>query len=261
MFYSGISTREDGRVQRVGLATSEDLLTWERQPLVVEADPRWYEKAAGHSRREEAWRDPWVFRDPGDGRFHMVVCARVNHGLADERGVLGHASSADLGTWEAGPPLSAPGEFSQLEVPQLLQVGGAWRAMARMHMAQTGYPLSIVHHYALTREEARDLSGVLMAATRRTLERMPGASSKRLADLPFAALVLRRLLRASGARRVIFSANGLREGWYARLIDAAERKRDVPCVAVVAGVDAVGGGGSVGTGRSFSIGPAGAAGW
>ena len=108
----------------------------------------------------------------------------------------------------------------------LYLVGGAWRAMARMHMAQTGYPLSIVHHYALTREEARDLSGVLMAATRRTLERMPGASTKRLADLPFAALVLRRLLRASGARRVIFSANGLREGWYARLIDAAERKRD-----------------------------------
>ena len=108
----------------------------------------------------------------------------------------------------------------------LYLVGGAWRAMARMHMAQTGYPLSIVHHYALTREEARDLSGVLMAATRRTLERMPGASSKRLADLPFAALVLRRLLRASGARRVIFSANGLREGWYARLLDAAERRRD-----------------------------------
>jgi exopolyphosphatase/guanosine-5'-triphosphate,3'-diphosphate pyrophosphatase len=75
----------------------------------------------------------------------------------------------------------------------LYLVGGAWRAMARIHMAQTGYPLSIVHHYALTREEARDLSGVLMAATRRTLERMPGASSKRLADLPFAALAFWRL--------------------------------------------------------------------
>ena len=30
-------------------------------------------------------------------------------GPADGRGVLGHASSADLRTWEAGPPLSAPG--------------------------------------------------------------------------------------------------------------------------------------------------------
>jgi exopolyphosphatase/guanosine-5'-triphosphate,3'-diphosphate pyrophosphatase len=55
---------------------------------------------------------------------------------------------------------------------------------------------------------------------------MPGAPSKRIADLPFAALVLRRLLRATNARRVIFSANGLREGWYARLLDTAERKRD-----------------------------------
>jgi len=69
MFYSGISTREDGRVQRVGLATSEDLLTWERQPLVVEADPRWYETSHQHPRGEETWRDPWVFWDPDGGRF------------------------------------------------------------------------------------------------------------------------------------------------------------------------------------------------
>lgn len=108
----------------------------------------------------------------------------------------------------------------------LYLVGGAWRAIARVHMAQTGYPLSIVHHYGLPRDEARDLANVLMAATRRTLERMAGAPSKRLADLPFAALVLRRLLRTTGARRVVFSANGLREGWYARLLSATERGRD-----------------------------------
>jgi len=39
-------------------------------------------------------------------------------------------------------------------------------------------------------------------------------------------VVLRRLLRASGAARVVFSANGLREGWYARRLQAAERMRD-----------------------------------
>jgi exopolyphosphatase/guanosine-5'-triphosphate,3'-diphosphate pyrophosphatase len=112
----------------------------------------------------------------------------------------------------------------------LYLVGGAWRALARMHIAQTAYPLSIVHHYVLSREEARDLAGVVMAATRRTLERMPGAPSKRLQDLPWAAMVMRRLLRASGARRVVFSANGLREGWYARHIDAEERRRE-PLIA------------------------------
>ncbi|MBK1662058.1 Ppx/GppA family phosphatase [Paracraurococcus ruber] len=108
----------------------------------------------------------------------------------------------------------------------LYLVGGAWRALARMHIAQTGYPLAIVHHYVLRREEARDLAGVVMAASRRVLERMPGAPQKRLADLPFAAVALRRLLRATGAGRVVFSANGLREGWYSALLPPAVREAD-----------------------------------
>jgi len=108
----------------------------------------------------------------------------------------------------------------------LYLVGGAWRALARIHIAQTSYPLAIVHHYALGREEARDLAGVVTAASPRVLERMPGAPRKRLADLPFAALVLRRLLRATGASRVVFSANGLREGWYAGLLPASIRAAD-----------------------------------
>ncbi|TCZ64520.1 Ppx/GppA family phosphatase [Roseicella aquatilis] len=108
----------------------------------------------------------------------------------------------------------------------LYLVGGAWRALARMHIAQTGYPLAIVHHYVLRREEARDLAGVVMAASRRTLERMPGAPQKRLGDLPFAAVAMRRLLRATGAARVVFSANGLREGWYAGLLPPEIRQRD-----------------------------------
>ncbi|WP_245870267.1 Ppx/GppA phosphatase family protein [Teichococcus rhizosphaerae] len=108
----------------------------------------------------------------------------------------------------------------------LYLVGGAWRALAKIHIAQTAYPLSIVHHYVLRREEARDLCAVLMTATRRTLERLPGAPSKRLQDLPFAAVALRRLLRATGARRVVFSANGLREGWYARRLSPEVRRED-----------------------------------
>ncbi len=119
----------------------------------------------------------------------------------------------------------------------LYLVGGAWRALARMHIAQTGYPLSIVHHYVLRREEARDLSGVVMAASRRVLERMPEAPQKRLGDLPYAAVVMRRLLRATGAARVVFSANGLREGWYSRLLPDAVREED-PLLAAARGLAA-----------------------
>jgi exopolyphosphatase/guanosine-5'-triphosphate,3'-diphosphate pyrophosphatase len=112
----------------------------------------------------------------------------------------------------------------------LYLVGGAWRALARIHMEQTGYPLSIVHHYTIDRDEARDLAGVIGAANRRTLERLPGVSRRRVDDMPFAAVVLRRLLRATGARRVVFSANGLREGWFMRLVPP-ERRYAPPLLA------------------------------
>lgn len=160
-----------------------------------------------------------------------------------ERGAVGRAVSLPLGAIRlsdrAGGDVVRARAIAEEELARhrwmqeaggegrdLYLVGGAFRALARMHMAQTGYPLTIVHHYVLRREEARDLAGVVVAASRRVLERMPGAPQKRLADLPFAAVVLRRLLRATGAGRVVFSANGLREGWYARLLDPAVRAMD-----------------------------------
>ena len=98
----------------------------------------------------------------------------------------------------------------------LYLVGGAWRALARIHMAQTGYPLNMVHHYTIEREQALDLAGSIATGTRKVLERLPGAPRRRIDDLPFAAVTLRRLLRITSVRRVVFSASGLREGWFMR---------------------------------------------
>ena len=108
----------------------------------------------------------------------------------------------------------------------LYLVGGAWRALARIHMVQTGYPLHMVHHYTIGREEARDLTGVIAGAGRRALERLPGLSRRRIDDLPYAAMALRRVLRATGARRVVFSASGLREGWFMQRMPEAVRAQD-----------------------------------
>ncbi|HTW26926.1 MAG TPA: Ppx/GppA family phosphatase [Acetobacteraceae bacterium] len=108
----------------------------------------------------------------------------------------------------------------------LYLVGGAWRAMARIHIAQTAYPLAIVHHYAIDRDAARDLAGAVAGASRRALERLPGLSRRRIDDLPFAAVVMRRLVRVAAWRQVVFSANGLREGWYMRQMPAALRGQD-----------------------------------
>jgi exopolyphosphatase/guanosine-5'-triphosphate,3'-diphosphate pyrophosphatase len=106
--------------------------------------------------------------------------------------------------------------LSEAAGSNLYLVGGAWRALARIHMAQTGYPLSIVHHYTIGRDEARDLAVSITAGPRKVLDRLPGAPRRRIDDLPFAAVVLRRLLRITNVRRVVFSASGLREGWFMR---------------------------------------------
>ncbi len=126
MFYTGSSVVEGGYVQRIGLATSADLHTWRRHPAspVLAADPRWYERA-GDGVLDETWRDPWVFADPGGDGWHMLLTARAAQAAGGDRGVIGHARSADLVRWEACPPLSVAGAgFWHLEVPQMEVVDG-----------------------------------------------------------------------------------------------------------------------------------------
>ncbi len=126
MFYTGVSRAEHGLVQRIGLATSDDLLTWRRwgtQPL-VEPEPRWYETLDPAAWYEQAWRDPWVYPDPSGDGWHMLITARANSGPASGRGVIGHARSADLVAWTVQPPLSDPVGFGHLEVPQATVVDG-----------------------------------------------------------------------------------------------------------------------------------------
>ncbi len=107
----------------------------------------------------------------------------------------------------------------------LYLVGGAWRALARAHMAQTGYPLAIVHHYTISRDAAWGLAE-MAGGPRRMLERLAGVPRRRVEDLPFAGLVLRRLLQMMPAERVVFTANGLREGWYMQHVAESVRAED-----------------------------------
>ncbi|MGI8642846.1 MAG: family 43 glycosylhydrolase [Thermomicrobiales bacterium] len=128
-FYTGRS-RQD-RIQRIGLATSTDpaLGAWERysdNPIVV-ADPRWYEQPDPINWRDgQACRDPWVVFAPNEGVWYMFFTARANHGPVDSRGVVGLARSDDLLRWEQLPPVSDPGEFGHLEVPQPIKLDGKW---------------------------------------------------------------------------------------------------------------------------------------
>lgn len=173
-----------------------------------------------------------VLADVGGGSLELV---RLDHGQAREAATL-RLGVIRLAERAGGDVVRAraivDGDLAR--VPWLAEgagrdlylVGGTFRALARIHIAQTSYPLAMVHHYTLGRDEARDLTGVIAAASQRALERLPGAQRRRLEDLPFAAVTLRRLLRLTSAARVVFSANGLREGWYMRHVPEAVRAED-----------------------------------
>jgi beta-fructofuranosidase len=95
----------------------------------LEADSRWYELLDLHRWRDQSWRDPWVFRDPRDQWFHALITARSPTGPPDGAGVIGHARSRDLVHWEVLPPVTAAGEFAQVEVPQLVRVNGRYQVL------------------------------------------------------------------------------------------------------------------------------------
>ncbi|MEO7015534.1 MAG: glycosyl hydrolase family 32 [Leifsonia sp.] len=125
MFYTGARFLPDGgNIETIGVAVSEDLIRWTKRPgPVTRADPRWYETFGTSSWPEEAWRDPWVFHEPTDGLWHMLITARANNGPDDDRGVIGHATSPDLDTWAVQAPLSMPcAGFGHLEVVQTTEI-------------------------------------------------------------------------------------------------------------------------------------------
>jgi len=128
MLYTGISHREHGLVQRIGLAVSEDLVSWSKHPAnpVLEADARWYDLLNTDRWRDQSWRDPWLFRHPDGGSIHCLITARSPDGPADAAGVVAHARSHDFVNWEVLPPVTAPGEFAQVEAPQLVSVDGRY---------------------------------------------------------------------------------------------------------------------------------------
>jgi exopolyphosphatase/guanosine-5'-triphosphate,3'-diphosphate pyrophosphatase len=92
-------------------------------------------------------------------------------------------------------------------------IGGAWRALARIHMNLTDYPLLVAHHYEIPGKQASSFAKSITHEEGRKIEKFfSGVSRKRLGTLPFAALLLNRLIEVSGVSRVVISAFGLREG-------------------------------------------------
>jgi exopolyphosphatase/guanosine-5'-triphosphate,3'-diphosphate pyrophosphatase len=127
--------------------------------------------------------------------------------------------------------------IDQFSSDSLHAVGGGWRSLAQLHMEISGYPLRIVHQYAMSAEDARGVARFAAQQSRASLDRLPGVSKRRAETLPYAALVLEGLIEALSLKKVVFSAWGLREGLLYETLDRDEPPAD-PLIAGCAALGA-----------------------
>lgn len=126
MFYTGTTRDDGGDIQRIGAATSKDLMTWEKisTNALLDAGVEHYELLDYQKWHDQAFRDPWVFKH-SDELWHMLITARATFGEKYSRGVVGHATSSDLRNWELHPAITEPNAgFGQLEVTQVEEIDG-----------------------------------------------------------------------------------------------------------------------------------------
>jgi exopolyphosphatase/guanosine-5'-triphosphate,3'-diphosphate pyrophosphatase len=110
--------------------------------------------------------------------------------------------------------------------PVFYAIGGGWRAVARIHLAMAGAPISVVHGHEVGADEIRTLARKISRMAPAEVAALPDAPSRRVETLPCSALVLYRLLKKLQPERVVFSVCGLREGWLYAQLDEEEQYRD-----------------------------------
>jgi exopolyphosphatase/guanosine-5'-triphosphate,3'-diphosphate pyrophosphatase len=105
-------------------------------------------------------------------------------------------------------------------------IGGTWRSLARLHMRQKGYPLHIMHEYAIPADEALDFCRMVARRDAESLDSIEAVSKSRRLLLPYGAIVLEQVIRVMKPSVIILSALGVREGLLYDLLDAETRTQD-----------------------------------
>ena len=106
-------------------------------------------------------------------------------------------------------------------------VGGTWRALARIHIIQSGYPLGVMHGYSVPAAYALDFARrVRRLAAANMLANIEAVSDARRPLLTYAALVLEYIIRVAQPKTIVFSTFGVREGLLYSMLPEAERAMD-----------------------------------
>ena len=161
-----------------------------------------------------------IVGDLGGGSLELVDVAygRTTPGISLPLGVL-RVSAGAKGERSAAKELRAALKRSGIRElakgRNFYMVGGSWRALARVDMIATEYPLPITHQYRMKPGRAAELRKVVDELDPRF---SIAAAPARLASSPVAAMLLELLVEELEPSALVVSTFGIREGFlYSRL--------------------------------------------
>ena len=186
-----------------------------------------------------------VVGDLGGGSLEMI---EIGQGSAGEGAIgtgvtmpLGGLALQDLSGGSTKKAAKIVRETLDRAKPQLARlrgrsfyaVGGTWRSLAKLHQAVRGYPLHVMHGYAVDATDELDFLGVVERADAATLKNVESVSEARRPLLAYGAIVLEEIIRVGRPKDIVVSSSGVREGLlYERL--SPERRAEDPLIAAAA---------------------------
>ena len=166
-----------------------------------------------------------IFFDLGGGSLELVASwnSRVESVLSLPLGALrlSYAFGRGDGTFSKQDFQKMEREVSELlprkkelrveRGTRITGVGGVLRALARLDMALTGYPLAKLHNFSVSYEAVEGMSRMLLKMSRDELTEL-AAISNRSETIVAGTFVVKALMKATGASSLTLSTRGLRDG-------------------------------------------------
>jgi beta-fructofuranosidase len=122
MYYTGLQRKDRGVVSRIGLAESDDLISWSkknRDDFPIEPKGVYYEAYNANPRKWLSFRDPFRFEYKGE--VYLLACARTIHGPINRRGCVGLIKITNYKV-ERLPPLFYPMAYDDVECPCVFEL-------------------------------------------------------------------------------------------------------------------------------------------
>ena len=182
------------------------------------------------------WRPDGVVGDLGGGSLELIEVHdhHIGTGISLPLGGLRLRDASGKSLKKAEKLVRESLESAKLprgHMRDFYAVGGTWRALARIHMAQRSYPLHVMHGYVIPARDIVDFARILQRADSDSLDGIAAIASERRPLLAYGAMVLEQVVRELKPERVVFSALGVREGLLYEKLPETVRAEDPLLVA------------------------------